>query len=372
VLTWTIEEQPLRELSDELLGELYEARKELEAEWAPGDPRRPLADEIASVRHMPENEDGVMFLARDAAGSIAGIANCGWEQLEGFDHILWIAASVLPAYRRQGLGRLLLDRSAEVAQRRGLRMVMGRTRDNVLSGDAFCRRFGADPGQLGRENRLDLRAVDRGLVDRWIAEGPVRAPGYRLEFVDGRTPPELIERVAEVINVMNSAPRDGLDFDDTQVTPALVRQYEDAEIASGHRHWAYYAVEEASGRFAGLTEINIRGIPDRVNVGDTGVDQAHRGKGLGKWLKAAMTRRILDELPAVRWVITWNAGSNDAMLAINNQLGFRPAAVTTTWQIPTSELRARLAGDWPAAAPANASRSAAEPASSVHSGGPAD
>jgi mycothiol synthase len=370
VPTWTIEEWPLREISDELYGELYAARAELDAEWAPGDPRRPLADEIASIRHMPALEDGVMFLARDASGSVAGMANCGWEQLEGWEHVLWIAVSVLPAQRRQGLGRLLLARSADVARQRGLRTVMGRTRHNVLSGAEFSRRFGAEPGQVGRENRLDLRGVDRDLVDRWIAEGPARAPGYRLEFVDGRTPPDLLERVAEVYNVMNSAPRDDLDFDDTQVTPDLVRQYEEAAAASGHGHWAYYAVEEASGRFVGLTEISIRGIPDRVNVGDTGVDAAHRGKGLGKWLKAAMTRRILAELPDVRWVITWNAGSNDAMLAINNQLGFRQAVVTTAWQIPTSELQARLAAV-PAGVP-SAAGPAAGSARSLHGGGPAD
>ncbi len=341
--SWTIEEWPERELSDELLGELYQAREVLDAEWAPGDPRRPLTEMIAGVRHMPESEDGVMLVARDVAGSVIGASECGWERLEGWDHVCWIGVTVLPGERRQGLGRALLDRSVDVAERQGLRMIMGRTKDNVPSGAAFCREFGAQPAQLGKENRLDLRAVDRDLVDRWIAAGESRAVGYRLQFVDGRTPPELAGQVAEVFNVMNSAPRDGLDISDMTVTPEIVAQFEEAAEKAGRGHWAYYAVEEASGRFVGLTEISIRpGTPDRVNVGDTGVDDAHRGKGLGKWLKAAMTRRILDELPGVRWVITWNAGSNDAMLAINNQLGFRQSAVTTTWQLPTSELRARL------------------------------
>jgi mycothiol synthase len=343
VSSWTIEEWPLRDQSDELLSELYQAREELHLEWAPGDPRRPLADEVARLRNLPEPMDGVMIVARDDAGSVAGISECSWEQLEGWRHICWVEVRVLPAGRRQGLGRLLLDRSVTVAERRGSRLIMGQTRENVPSGAAFCRHFGAEPGQVGRENRLDLRSVDRALVDRWIADGPVRAPGYRLEFVDGSTPPELADRVAEVLNVMNTAPRDDLDFGDTQITPELLRQYEEAGEKAGRGHWAYYAVDEASGRFVGTTDITIRpGNPDRVHVGDTGVDPAHRGKSLGKWLKAAMTRRILDGLPDVRWVITFNAASNDAMLAINNQLGFRQSAVTTMWQVPTSDLRARL------------------------------
>ncbi len=171
-----------------------------------------------------------------------------------------------------------------------------------------------------------------------------RAPGYELVFVDGRTPPGLADRVAQVLNVMNTAPREDLDIGDVEVTAGLLRAYEDATTARGDGHWAYYAAERASGQFVGVTEVTIRpAMPDRVYVGNTGVDPAHRGQGLGKWLKATITRRLLDELPAVRWVITWNAGSNDAMLAINRQLGFRAVAIVTTWQIATDRLTACLA-----------------------------
>jgi len=343
VSAWTIEQWPVREQPDELLAELYAARAALHAEATPDDPRRPLAVEIAEVRNLPAPEDGVVFVGRDAAG-IAGVASAHWEQLAGWAHVLFAEVAVLPGYRRQGLGTLLLDRCTAVAEQRGLRLVMGRTKDNVPSGAAFISRFGAEQAMVGQENRLDLRGVDADLVARWIAAGPVRGAGYRLQFVSGRTPPELAERVAEVLNVMNTAPRENMDVSDTTATPELVHQYEDAMLAAGAQLWAYYAVDESTGRFVGLSNIIIRpATPDRVHVGDTAVDPAHRGRGLGKWLKAAITRRVLDELPDVRWVITWNAGSNDPMLAINNRLGFRTASVWTTWQSGTDALRARLA-----------------------------
>ncbi|MGH3300895.1 MAG: GNAT family N-acetyltransferase [Streptosporangiaceae bacterium] len=350
---WTIEQYPVREQSDELLAELHAARAPLHAEATPDDPRQPPAAEIAEVRHLAAPEDGFVLVARDATGTIAGVASAHWEQLAGWAHVLMADVAVLPGHRRQGLGTLLLDGSTAIAEHRGLRLVMGRTRENVPSGAAFCARFGAERAMVGRENRLDLRGVDEDLVTRWISDGPVRAAGYRLQFVAGRTPPELGGRVAEVMNVMNTAPRENMDVSDMLITAELVRQYEDAGLAAGRHLWAYYAVEESSGRFVGLTSISVRtGMPDRVWVGDTGVDPAHRGRGLGKWLKAAITRRILDELPAVRWVITWNAGSNDAMLAINTRLGFRTATVSTTWQVGTDALRAGLA-----AAPADATDS---------------
>ncbi len=345
VSAWTIEEWPLREQPDGLLAELYAGRRPLHDEATPDDPRRPVADEIIAARSLPATEDGVRLVARDSAAAIAGYAWCGWEQLAGWDHVLTADIAVLPDQRRRGLGRLLLDRAARIGERRGLRLVVGRSRDNVPSGAAFAQRFGAQVALVAQENRQDLRSVNCGLVDRWIADGAVRAAGYRLEFVSGRTPPDLADRVAAVFNVMNTAPRENLDVSDTPVTAELVRQYEDAILAAGDQMWAYYAVEESSGRFVGLTNITMRrGESDRVHVGDTGVERAHRGHALGKWLKAEMTRRILVELPDVRWVITSNAGSNDAMLGINAELGFRTTAVTTTWQIPTDRLLVQLAG----------------------------
>jgi mycothiol synthase len=350
VPTWTIDESPVRELPDELLAELYAARAALHQEATPDDPRKPLEAEIAELRNLPPIEDGVVLVARDAARGIAGVSSCFWERLPGVDHVLFVEVEVLPAARRHGLGRMLLELSARVAADHGLRMIIGSTRENVPSGGAFCSSFGAEKGMVGQENRLDLHSLDRDLVDRWIADGPIRAPGYKLMFVAGRTPPELTARVATVLNVMNTAPREDLDMGDTHITPDLVREFEDSMVASGHTRWAIYAVDRASGAFVGLSDISIRpGTPDRVFVGDTGVDPAHRGNGLGKWLKAEITRRILADLPEVRWVITRNAGSNDAMLAINTQLGFRTTSVDTTWQIATERLRSSLA-DAPAVA----------------------
>lgn len=341
---WTVEQWPLRDQPDRLLAELHAATEPLHAEAMPGDPRRPLADEIAALRHLPAPEDGVQIIARDAAGAIAGFATCDWEQVPGWDHVLSARISVLPAVRRRGLGRQLAGRSAGVARDRGLRLIMSRSWANVPAGAAFARQLGAEAAMVVRESRQDLSALDPELVRSWVAAGPARAPGYRLLSVTGRTPPELAGRVAGVLSVMNTAPRDSMDVGDMVITPELVCQYEEAAAGAGEQLWACYAEEAATGRLVGLTNLSFRpGEPDRAHVGDTGVEVAHRGRGLGRWLKAAMTARLLAERPGVRWVITHNAGSNAAMLGINHQLGFRPAAEITTWQIATGNLQAALA-----------------------------
>jgi hypothetical protein len=47
-------------------------------------------------------------------------------------------------------------------------------------------------------------------------------------------------------------------------------------------------------------------------------------------------------LPEARYVRTENAGSNDAMLAINVGMGFRPAWEETIWQMPVADARRAL------------------------------
>src|ERR1700758_4408256 len=113
------------------MAELYAVRGQLHAEAAPGDMRMPLAGEIASARHQPAYEDGIVLAARDQGGAIRGYASCDWLYLPGWDHVLQAHIAVLPGARRQGLGRLLLDRAAAPAPRRGLRLITRRAQERI-------------------------------------------------------------------------------------------------------------------------------------------------------------------------------------------------------------------------------------------------
>ena len=71
---------------------------------------------------------------------------------------------------------------------------------------------------------------------------------------------------------------------------------------------------------------------------------AYRNRGLGRWLKAAMLDRIVRERPEARFVRTDNAQVNAPMLKINFELGFRPRARWTNWQVATDAVAQYLAG----------------------------
>jgi GNAT superfamily N-acetyltransferase len=190
-----------------------------------------------------------------------------------------------------------------------------------------------------------LADIDRAMVRSWVVDGPVRAPDYSLVAVDNRYPDDLIDQVAEMYNVMNTAPRDDLDMEDLQHTPEQLRQWESAGEAAGTTRWSLFARHDESARLAGFTEVYWNPAePNTVYQGNTGVHPDHRGYAIGKWIKAVMIERIFDERRDVEDVRTGNADSNDAMLGINHALGFKPYIAHTQWQVPVERVRAYLEG----------------------------
>ena len=95
--------------------------------------------------------------------------------------------------------------------------------------------------------------------------------------------------------------------------------------------------------YAGMTEVTWHpSRPQILQQGMTGVLREYQGRGLGRWLKAAMLEMILRDRPEARVVRTGNADSNAPMLKINSELGFRPHESRYVWQVETARVLAYL------------------------------
>lgn len=338
-----IERFDVRAFTDRQVAQINAYFNEMKAESRPEDPATPLEETAAFLANIPT------FIQLDSWGGFdtAGRMVCGAQGI-GFPdgdnaHVLNCEMGVLAEHRRSGIGRELLRLLVGAAECNDKRLLTGVTRERVEAGVGFCRRVGAEPGLDAHTNRLVLADVDRSLVERWIEEGPGRAADYELIGFDGRCPEELVAEVVDVLGVMNDAPRDALDVGDTEFTVPVFREMEQMGLAQGNEYWRLYARHVPTGRLAGLTDVSWNpNTPRTVFQMDTGVRPEHRGKALGKWLKATMLQRILDERPEATEIRTGNADSNAAMLSINHQLGFAPYIAATTWQIETAKARAYL------------------------------
>lgn len=316
----------------------------MRAEGRPEDPPTPVEELEARFANIPSFVRVWRWLGRDEKGQVV----C-WARMFSMDtgdnpHVAQVDVSVLPEWRRQGNGRRLLREAVEAAQGAGKTLLMGNTTERVPAGAAFCEWIGARPGLDAHTNRLVLADVDRAMVQRWVQEGPTRAPGYEIVGFDGPCPAELEEQVVAVLDVMNTAPRDDLEREDVHFSVEHFREMHRFLEAQGNEAWWLFARHLDSGTLVGLTDVHWNpNQPDTVVQRNTGVHPDHRGHALGKWLKAAMLERILVERPKAVDIRTSNADSNDAMLGINHALGFRPFIADTTWQVEVDRVAERLA-----------------------------
>ncbi|WP_246242413.1 hypothetical protein [Flexivirga aerilata] len=72
--------------------------------------------------------------------------------------------------------------------------------------------------------------------------------------------------------------------------------------------------------------------PERAYQQDTLVVREARGHTLGLRMKATAALAMMDELPAVTQIRTWNADDNAPMLAVNRRLGYRTDGVLRVWE----------------------------------------
>ena len=177
------------------------------------------------------------------------------------------------------------------------------------------------------------------MVRQWVEEGERRNPETKLVLYERRVPADVLPKYSKAVTEMvNTAPMDELEHGEEVITPEYAEErYSRLAMFGGGVH--SYHTSEADGAISGLTEVvHFPFEPDRVRQAFTGVGTAYRGRGIGKWIKAAMLLYVIDHYPQATWVVTDNAGSNEPMLAINGKLGFRPHRNQVTYQISRDRL----------------------------------
>jgi GNAT superfamily N-acetyltransferase len=240
--------------------------------------------------------------------------------------------------RRAGIGSKLLRRICEQSSSEGRSLLTWSTFDAVPAGETFARRLGARAARVNRTSELRLADVDWAMIDLWANARGERARGYRLEMVDGIFPDHLRGDAAAFHHIMQTQPRDDLDVGDVMIDADDVAELDRALVEAGRERWTCF-VRDPYGNCVGGTEVTFEPWePTTVLQQNTGIDPAHRGRGLAKWAKAATLDRIRRDRPEAERVRTGNAFSNAPMLAINDALGFKVINTQTEWQADVEQV----------------------------------
>lgn len=279
-----------------------------------------------------------LLLVRDG-GAAVGAARVELPQRDN-QHVVCADAFVLPGARRRGAGTVLLDAVCARAGELGRTLLVTELDEPPeLAGASPARRFLESAGfvEVLVEVRRDLALpVPAGHLDALAADAAGHAAGYEVVTWRDRCPAELVEGRAELGRAMSTdVPLGDLDWQEETWDAARVRERERAVAEQGRTSVVAAARERSTGRLVGFTELVARPArPRMAEQWETLVLRAHRGRRLGLLVKVAALRRLAEEVPGARVVVTGNAVVNAPMIAVNEALGFVPAGTYSSWQRP--------------------------------------
>jgi GNAT superfamily N-acetyltransferase len=284
-------------------------------------PRETPTSAAARFRHGWDGEPESPYLLR-----VGGLA-LAWGSIATSDYdnrdIAFLDVGVHPEHRRRGHGTALLDTLLAEARRRGRTNLVVEAWESE-PGDAFATRHGFRRKLASINRRQLLSGVDLAELDRRHDAALQHAADYVLERWPCRTPDVRLDALAVLASAINDAPMDDLDYEDEVYTAARMRAYETAVAGRDQRLYRLVARHLPSGELAGQTVVVVPADdPTRGAQHDTTVARAHRGHRLGLVLKVGMMRWLAEAEPALEWIDTWNAESNDHMIGVNEVLGYR-------------------------------------------------
>jgi GNAT superfamily N-acetyltransferase len=293
-----------------------------------------LAELVAGARH-PTKHQKVVRLVGTVDGAVVATGQVRVPLLDNLSAVD-LDVAVLPPHRRAGLGSQMLLECERVAQEHG------RTRFDAMtawtydgpadgagtSGVEFGKVHGYVFG-LGDVQREVVLPIDEGILDRLAAEAAERSDGYELRSWAGPFPDDdlLLSYLELSSKLMTEAPMGDNDYEDEAVDVEAHRIHEKLVESQGRTMYTTVALD-GDGRVAAYTDLMAPTHDTRcVYQWGTLASRAHRGHRLGLAVKIANLKALQASGDyAGRRLVTWNAEVNDHMIAINEQMGFRPVA----------------------------------------------
>jgi GNAT superfamily N-acetyltransferase len=338
-----------RELGEARLAGLRNLYNAVNRETRPDDPPRPV-DYFRNhfITLAQASEFHRRFWLAETPREVVGSLTASRRRTGGNEHVLHLELLVRPDARRRGTATALVREAAAFARAHDqtvlIGLVTGHEPLRERPGGRFLSVLGGRPGLAHRIYRLELDAIDVDMLRSWAREGAERSPDVEAVWKLGPFEPGELEAVSRIMRAMNSAPRGDLKTGPTNYTPESVAQRDRITFAEGFERTALFLRDRRTRALLGYTMMLVDPHDERLlRQADTAVDPAARGRGLGKWLKAAMLLRALRDHPTRSEVRTGTADDNLAMLDINRRIGFRPWLAHSVWQVDLPTLQDAIA-----------------------------
>lgn len=263
-------------------------------------------------------------------GEVVAVARMALPLKDNLDNAE-LHVGVRPDVRRRGLGSAMLTHLEDVA------LAGGRTKLDALpawsyeapedgagtAGAEFARAHGYrfTLGEIQRELSLPVSA---DLLSALADETAPFHRDYEIRSWSGAIPDDLVVSWLELSSTLaTEAPSGTGEHENEAVDVPAFRETERNQAAQGRTMWHTVALD-GTGTVVAYTHV-AQTHPDNPFLFQWGtlVHREHRGHRLGLAVKVANHRALQAGIEVTgRRTVTWNAGVNDHMIAINERLGF--------------------------------------------------
>ena len=297
--------------------------------WNVLNPEYPSTEE-ASRREDEARPSAPLWgnIVAEKDGVIVGVAN--FYQYRHDPHKFSVYVDVHPAHQRQGTGTMLYRALRETLAPHRPTTLSSIAREHVVTRMHFLPKLGFFETMREWESRLNPATFDPGVLQRAVQ----RAESAGVEI---RTFAELSsdpERERNTYDLSNRVMEDVPSTEPFQPIPFEEFRERVFEKNEGHLPDAWFiALERETGKYVGMSSLNKPMVGEFLNTGLTGVLREYRGGGIASALK--LRAALYAKKKGISEVRTWNAQTNEEMLAINEKMGFikQPAWVYFTKEI---------------------------------------
>ena len=258
----------------------------------------------------------------------------------------YIVIDVAKEHRKKGIAKLLLLEMLEFIEETGRSIFTVSTMSSAPDGEGFVKHLGMKLGQTCKLSRVDFKDVDIELMKKWSSG--LNESEFEIGFWQNPYPENEIEAYAKMENdFWASAPLDDLETEDPwNITVEELRQRMKIFKEKKLDRPVVYVKHLETGEYAGYTDVVVdNSRPGKVCQFATGVLGKYRRKGMGRAIKAEMILKLMEFYPEAKYITTANSETNNSMLNINIEMGYKHYSTWNQWQIKLDELKSYLKGE---------------------------
>lgn len=174
--------------------------------------------------------------------------------------------------------------------------------------------------KIKAEYTLNKADVNWKIISEWITDGQNK--NLRLEYFT-TIPDKLLEKYAKVLEEIENAMPTEIEEPYYEVTTIDLRN-EEQEFENSNRKVLSSVALDEDENIIGINRVFIKNFDLRtIRQWQIGIVEEYQRKGIAKWIKADMYKKLFEEYPQLESIGSDTHPSNKAMIKIMEQIGFK-------------------------------------------------